>query len=252
MTAKSVSHQPGHDWCMMVRRRRVRHASDTPMTRSSFVASLLAKKTAFQRTASILRRSGPSALGTHAIQAAGLYRKLIVIGGWNALMPAGARIDIHCEQLERSKINEYLNFRKDQSRNLIQKRFERGEACLIARHEGRVVGANWCATRSTWVDYFDAELHLAHDTVYAYDSFVDPECRGKRVADGMRRFRMHWIDQAGYRRAIGLIWPQNANSMHRNQRMSRNSIGELLHFRAGPWSHSVSRLQGEHADVCHF
>ncbi|MAJ61480.1 MAG: hypothetical protein CBC48_16950 [bacterium TMED88] len=216
------------------------------------MASPLPEKTAFQRAASILRRSGPKVLGTHAIQAAGLHRKLIVIGGWNALMPAGAQIGIHCGQLESSELNEYLALRKDQSRDLVEKRLERGEACLIARHEGRVVGANWCATRSTWIDYLSAELHLAHDTVYAYDSFVDPNCRGKRVADGMRRFRMHWIDQAGYRRAIGLIWPQNANSMHRNRRMSRNIIGELHHFRAGLWTQSVSRLQGEHADICHF
>ena len=250
--SQTVADRMGCDCCMMVRRRRRRHADGTPTERSSTVAYLLTEKPAFKRAASILRKSGPGALATHAIQAAGLHRKLIVIGGWNALMPESAQIDIQCEQLDRAGINEYLALRRDQPRDLIENRFERGEACLIARHQGRMVGTNWCATRSTWIDYFSTELHLAHDTVYAYDSFVDPQCRGKRVADGMRRFRMHWIDQVGYRRAIGLIWPQNANSMHRSKRMARNVVGELNHFRAGPWTHSASRLEGEHADICHF
>ena len=206
----------------------------------------------FRRSLDVLRDGGAAAFGLHAIQAAGLYRKLLVVGGWNAMMPERAQIDLRCGELDRSRIAEYLQLRRDSSQEIIEQRFDRKEACLVAYHQDEIVGACWCATYSAWIDYLEAELHLAEDTVYAYDSWVRPDFRGKRVADGMRRFRMHWIDQSGFKRAFGLIWPQNKNSMQRSRRMSRNEVGEIVRHKVGPWSRLSTRLHGEHADMCRF
>ena len=206
----------------------------------------------FRRSLGVLRQDGPTAFGLHAIQAAGIFRKLFVIGGWNALMPERAQIDIRCGELDRSRISEYLQLRMDQSEEVIEQRFDRKEACLVAYHQDEIVGAGWCATHSAWIDYLGAELYLAEDTVYAYDSWVRPDFRGKRVADGMRRFRMHWIHESGFKRAFGLIWPQNKNSMQRSRRMSRNDVGEIVRHKVGPWSRLSTRLHGEHADMCRF
>jgi hypothetical protein len=198
----------------------------------------------------ILREDGIRQFWIHTIQSLGIYRRLIVMGGYSARMPEPGEVEIVCEELPPEQMAEYMSLREDQDPEMIKRRFDRGEVCLVSRNEGHIIAASWLATGTTWVDYLDSSLRLADDCVYAFDSFVHESFRGKRVANGLTRYRMHWIEQAGYKRAIGLIWPENKNSMQRVVRLNRGEIGDIVRYGIGPWQKFSVRLTGKHSDIC--
>ena len=198
----------------------------------------------------ILREDGIRAFSIQTIQSLGIYRQLIVVGGYSAKMPEAEEVEIVCEELPADRIAEYMSLRKDQDREMIQRRFDRNEVCLVSRNEGKIIAVSWIATGTTWVDYLDSSLRLADDCVYAFDSFVHESFRGKRVANALTRYRMHWLEEAGYKRAIGLIWPENKNSMRRVVRLKRGEIGNIIRYQIGPWRKFSVQLSGKHSDIC--
>ena len=90
----------------------------------------------------ILREDGIRAFWIQTIQSLGLYRRLIVMGGYSARMPEPGDVEIVCEELPPDQIAEYMSLREDQEHEMIQRRFDRNEVCLVSRHEGKIIAVS--------------------------------------------------------------------------------------------------------------
>ena len=182
-----------------------------------------------------------------SLQHFGIYRRLLAFSDFDT-RPLGS-LGIDLEFTELSSSSDYSALRANQAR-LARERWQRGDTCLAARFEGNLVGVCWCAVETARVDYLGAEIRLAEDAVYTYDSYVAAAFRGRRVADGLRLASIAWARVRGFERTFSLIWPHNPASMHRSRRMAWTEIGEIVRFGFGPRAQLSFRLRGEHHDIC--
>jgi hypothetical protein len=174
------------------------------------------------------------------LDAAGIYRRLMITGGptWRlADIPDDyePEIDVGFSELEARSIDDYLRMRPDQSADEIRDRFGRGDVCVVARHDGRVVGATWIAPRMAWVEYIDCVLPLAEGVVYIYDSYVHREYRNKRVIHNMGRHNCDSSLKLGGVRYSGAVWDRNRLALDLHERSGPRVQGQITRLQLGPW-----------------
>jgi GNAT superfamily N-acetyltransferase len=196
----------------------------------------------------VLRAEGLAGFAIRLLQWSGIYRRLILAAGPHVVRTGSPRIASECEQLDPSEVDEYLAIRPDQDRASTEGRLASGDLCFVARHEGRIVGATWAALGSVWIDYLGCEIRIAADAAYNYDTYVDPEYRGLRVADALAKFRGEFLRRSGRERAVGFFWPENRVANQRRERRGINLVGELIRYRIGPWRRYVLRLEADPAN----
>lgn len=186
------------------------------------------------RTREILHQEGLRGLGSHGIQALGIYRHVLVQGGPFTTPPDRSDLALSCERLEITDLDEYLELRPDQDRAEITARFESGILCFGARHQGRLIASLWCAIDRMVVDYLDCEILLAPDTAYPHDAYVLPEFRGHRVTGHLGGFRREALRQMGRVRGLALIWSVNRTAIRRGLLRGNRWVGRLLRYQIGP------------------
>jgi GNAT superfamily N-acetyltransferase len=107
--------------------------------------------------------------------------------------------------------------------------FARGEVCVGALHEDRLVGYAWFALAAAphvdgvWMDF-------NRSAVYTYRAFVKVEFRGRGIASALYRFADARFIAAGRRFAILCIDSANRSSLAAARKSGARSAG-----RAGYW-----------------
>ena len=102
--------------------------------------------------------------------------------------------------------------------------FARGDRCLGALENGRLLGYAWFAFTPTpesggmWID-FDA------DAAYSYRHFVRPECRGRRIAGRLLPAADALCVAQGRSRCLILIHEHNAGSIRASGRSGARTVG---------------------------
>jgi hypothetical protein len=197
----------------------------------------------------ILRQEGIVAATLRCLDAAGFYRRMIISSGPAMLPPEAPEkyatdLNLTFEELGEISIDDYRLMRPDHSRQQIWTRFDRAEVCVMARHDGLVVGASWIAPEIAWIEYLECTLPLAEDVVYIYDTHVDPKFRGRRVINNLGLIQREKCVKLGARRFAGAIWDRNRYAAGLHERRSRTTQGEIIRIKLGPWQ----RVWIRHAD----
>ncbi|NNJ78591.1 MAG: hypothetical protein HKP19_04965 [Xanthomonadales bacterium] len=204
------------------------------------------KKSAGRSTAAnllgFLRTEGLRSIFLRGLQALGVYRQLDVVVGPTPTGDYQATVPVSGEILDESGIDEYLQLRPDQDHALIEARFAAGDLCFVGRVNGALASASWTARERAWIDYLECEILLGGGLAYAYDSYVEPEFRGKGVLGPGIRLRAETLKASGHDRVIGLLWPQNPAAWHRSSRRGDERIGRVRRYRIGPWTRVVLKL----------
>jgi len=166
-----------------------------------------------------------------------VYRRLILLerplGDPLPEVPSQARLAVG--QLEETEVDEYLEFRPDTVPAEVRRRLAAGQRCFLTRHEGRIVSATWAAVGRVRVDYLAYELPLEADEVYCYDSLTAPSARGRDITAARSIERMRYLRDAGYRRMLGLVLPENAAARRHAAKLGWRPIGVIGCVRLGPW-----------------
>ncbi len=108
----------------------------------------------------------------------------------------------------------------------IRGRLRNGDTAYLAYDAGEPIGYLWLRARSWRED--DTEFVLQDDERWAYDSFVVPAHRGRRIAPAVTVHAMAELRRAGVRRVLSVIDRLNEASLRASRRYGARLIGTFL------------------------
>lgn len=108
----------------------------------------------------------------------------------------------------------------------VRARLENGDLAYLAWDDDRAVAYVWFRAGSWTED--DTVFVLADDERWAYDSFVAPSARGRRIAPGLMAHALADLQQRGVRRVLSVIDHLNEASLRASRRYGGRPIGSFL------------------------
>lgn len=96
--------------------------------------------------------------------------------------------------------------------SLAKRRFERGEVCFAALHEGKIVSYCWMAQGKIGIEELDLAVSTLPDEVYLYDAFTLPPWRGRGLYPVILREMLLYAGRNGFSRALIFVAAGNTAS----------------------------------------
>jgi len=197
-----------------------------------------------QRATEVLRGEGFRSLW-FKILGETVYRRMVLMERLlNEPIPeVTVRLPVVISLLREIELDEYLSLRPGPDPSDIRRRLAAGQWCFVARHEGRIIHARWATTRRAWIDYLACEIRLAPDEVYTYESFTAPSFRGQNVAPVQAMESLHCFRDAGYRRSLAAIMPENKPAFRPLEKLGYRPLGVMGYLKVGPWRYDFCRVK---------
>jgi GNAT superfamily N-acetyltransferase len=213
------------------------------------VASLLPARRwtfclALQRMAEIVRKAGLRTLWFRILGET-VYRRIMLLER-SLLEPISevkARLSVTIGRLDRTTSREYLEFRVGMPASELDRRFDAGHCCFVARYQGRIVSTSWAATEQAWMHYLSCEVPIAPGDVYIYDSFTRADFRSYGISQAVGVEMLRHFHRAGYRRAVRAISPENRANLHAVAKTGYLPYGVMGYVKVGPWRKSIYRTE---------
>jgi ribosomal protein S18 acetylase RimI-like enzyme len=112
-------------------------------------------------------------------------------------------------RLQREALGDYLDFRPDADPSDLEERFEAGDACHVARTNGRIVAARWSSTREVSIGYLGHRSELPPGEAYLYDAYTTPAFRRRGIAVALSRHIFMLLHGQGVRNMLSAADPAN-------------------------------------------
>jgi GNAT superfamily N-acetyltransferase len=109
----------------------------------------------------------------------------------------------------------------------LAERLDRGDQCLVARLEGRVVGCIWLAPGPLPSDYYPTPVSLAPDEVYTDGLFVDRAFRGQGIGGALLRARIDAARERGYRACLSHVRAGNTPALRSHARYGNPVVEDV-------------------------
>jgi GNAT superfamily N-acetyltransferase len=94
----------------------------------------------------------------------------------------------------------------EDKKNLFIRRFEEGEFCVVAVHEGQLVGYEWFSDKEFhYEDRFKYRLEIPADTLYAYDGFIKREYRLRGIWVLFQSYILERLKLVGRKKIITMV-----------------------------------------------
>jgi GNAT superfamily N-acetyltransferase len=129
---------------------------------------------------------------------------------------------------------EYAALVPGSSATQLDDRLRAGHRGFGIRHQGRLIGVSWAALGRVQVPYLRGTLALQPDEALVHGAFVAEEMRGKQVSSQGGLYRLRWLRDAGYRRAVAAILPENTAAFGPPEKLGYRRIGTAYGVGAGP------------------
>lgn len=110
-----------------------------------------------------------------------------------------------------------------------------GHRCLVARHEGRIVGAMWCSTSGARSAQMGGELPLAPGEVYQFDAYTTPAARGAGISTAVSVAWLRQLRDEGRSAATLLVLPENRAALRAYAKAGYRIAAIVRCLRLGPW-----------------
>jgi GNAT superfamily N-acetyltransferase len=127
----------------------------------------------------------------------------------------------------------YHSLRPDQPEELFAKRLARGHQCWGGYCEKRLVHAGWTATGRVEVPYLGAHLAVEDGDLYSFDSFTDPEFRGRSIAPARHSYILR--SGQGIRGIEVLIAVENRSGLRVFEKLGYRRRSDYKRIRLVPW-----------------
>ncbi len=96
--------------------------------------------------------------------------------------------------------------------DLANRRFDRGEICFAAVHEGKIVSYLWLAHGEIGIEEINLAVSTLPNEVYLYDAFTLTPCRGKGLYPVVLKEALLYAGQNGFSRALIFVAVNNTAS----------------------------------------
>lgn len=195
-----------------------------------------------RRTIEVLRRQGLKSLWFKILGELGYRRMLLFERPLVQPVAEGtAGLPVSIDVLRESEVDDYFAFRPDTPRTSITERLTLGHQCYLARHERRIVAACWTATQPVWSEYLECEISLRAGDAYLFDRFTLPAFRGLRIGNAVRMHQLRNLQQAGYRRTISAIVPENKPALRDIAKGGAKPFAVIGRLKFGRWHRTFRR-----------
>lgn len=190
----------------------------------------------FRRALSTLRVEGPRSFWFKLLGECG-YRRLLLVERPldQPIADYTPRLPVDVAMLAQSELDDYVVFRGETPRGELADRLRSGQLCFVARYQGRIVAAAWVSFQPAWVRFLGCRTDVAPDEGYIYDKFTLPAYRGYGIANAVRTHHLKHLQRAGFRRAIGVVLPENVSSLRDDAKGGFRTYGVLGRIKLGPW-----------------
>ena len=189
-----------------------------------------------RRAAEILRTEGAFSLWCKVLAMIG-YRRVLVVE--RAIPPSvdGVTSDVPVTTgpLAPEDVADYLAFRPELDADDVRRRVRDGHQCFAARHEGKIVHANWVITGRAHVEFLGRDLELPPDAIYAGESYTASSFRGHNIAAVRSAHMMRHYYAAGYRRSISVVFPESRPACRAVEKAGYRPVAIMGRIKLGPW-----------------
>ena len=199
-----------------------------------------------QRAVAVLRDEGFGNFVGRGLSRLGYRRLLLLERPLADPVPEPAcALRVSMRRLDPREEGEYLGFRPETPRSIVAKRWQSGDICFVAQHEGRIISTCWVSGRKAWSEYLGCEIERAAGEAYLYDAFTLSEHRGQGVAPALCGYQLGDLRRDGYARAIRCTMPENKPALRAHAKTGFHPVAMLVSIGVGPWhTHFRRRLDG--------
>jgi len=155
-----------------------------------------------------------------------------------------AGLPVRIELLQEDQVDEYSSFYPWTAPADARQRLRQGQLCFVARHQGRLVAADWASTESTYSRDLHCIFPLQPGDVYTYEIYTLPEFRRQRIATVIKVEILRNFGAAGCRRFLNLISPDNHASLHTNEKLGYRRVGLMGYWGLGPFRRHITEWDG--------
>ena len=163
-----------------------------------------------------LRQQGPKAMTLKTLAPVGITRSVIVYTMQHEqILKRGTPVPgVTVQLLNEGDIPAYCVFRSITAEEVITAegviaRLRRGDRCIVAWDEGRVVGARWLTTVSADIPDLGVSFPVHSGIAYAYDLFTAPKERGRGIGAMVSAASFECATATGATRVINAVLPEN-------------------------------------------
>ena len=188
-----------------------------------------------KRSAEVLREEGLKSFWFQALGAT-VYRRAIMLERLldRPIPKLTARIPIDISLCKRDEAQACVEHDEYIDAQEFQHQLDVGHWYAMARYEGRFVYTRWVAPPNTTIRCLLREIRLADDEAYLYASYVSPDFRGKNIHPAVTSQVFQYLQNAGCRRVVTLIEPENTSSLRADNKLGYQSFGRMGYIKIGP------------------
>lgn len=128
----------------------------------------------------------------------------------------------------------YRAFRDTVGPDDAARRLAEGDRCLVARHDGRIVGAMWGSTVRAWSPYLGRDLPLAAGEAYQFDAYTSPAVRGRGIAPALSVAWLVSLRDEGCSAAVRAMLPENTAALRAHAKAGYRVTGIVRSVGLGP------------------
>jgi hypothetical protein len=174
------------------------------------------------------------------VLARSVYREVVLVERElrNLWLEPSTEVPIQVRRLRRRDIPAYIELRPDQSEEEVVRRLDNGHFSYVTWTDGRISSAVWFQDGPVWIPDVDHLLSLGPREVYSYDSFTDPELRGRNIAPARGVQTTRLLRAFGYRTVIGFVLPENRAGFRQPEKLGLERSGRIGYLQLG-----TARLQ---------
>lgn len=144
-------------------------------------------------------------------------------------------VPVPIEWLTVEDVDAYAAFREGPHGDAAARRLAEGDRCLVAWHDGRIVGAMWGSTTRARSAYMGGDLPLAADEAYQFDAYTAPPARGMGIAPALSAAWLRQLRDEGFSAAVRMTIPENASALRAHAKVGYRVTGIVRSVRLGPW-----------------
>lgn len=116
-------------------------------------------------------------------------------------------------ELTANNFDNCISCKPGVTAEIYSKRMKAGSRCYGVRMNNQIVTMSWVATDHVWIDFIRREMILNKAEIYIYDSYTQPEYRGRHLQGIMLKQVLAQYRKAGYRQIGVIIAPENRSNI---------------------------------------